>query len=42
LITARAFQLRAEEAIGGHVGDLGRLRGSIDQPSGSLKILSAG
>jgi hypothetical protein len=31
LINARAIQQRAEEAIGGYVGDLGRLRGSIEQ-----------
>jgi hypothetical protein len=31
LVTARVFRHRAEEAIGGYVGDLTRLRGSIEQ-----------
>jgi hypothetical protein len=31
LITAPAFRRRAEEAIGGYVGDVTRLRGSIEQ-----------
>jgi len=31
LISAPAFRQRAEEAVGGYIGDLTRLRGSIEQ-----------
>jgi Nucleotidyltransferase of unknown function (DUF6036) len=40
LITAAAFRRRAEEAIGGYVGDLTRLRGSIEQAANLIADLA--
>jgi len=40
LITARAFRRRADEAIGGYVGELTRLRGSIEQAAHLIEDLA--